>query len=63
MVLVDALAQQKALALPPPGYGFVGTPSAAGWRDEVRADRDGLGSDVGDGVGFIVRYRRAPGHS
>jgi alpha-D-xyloside xylohydrolase len=39
-ILRITLAQDKSLALSPPGYGFVGAPSAEGWRHEVRADRD-----------------------
>jgi len=39
-ILRVTLAQEKALALSPPGYGIIGAASAAGWRHEVRADRD-----------------------
>ena len=39
-ILRITLAQEKALALSPPGYGFVGVSSADGWRHEIRADRD-----------------------
>jgi alpha-D-xyloside xylohydrolase len=39
-ILRITLAQEKAPALAPPGYGFVGAPSADGWRHEVRGNRD-----------------------
>src|SRR5215469_3831354 len=39
-ILRITLAQKKAVALSPPGYGFVGLPSTDGWRHEVHADRD-----------------------
>jgi alpha-D-xyloside xylohydrolase len=39
-VLRITLAQKKALALSPPGYGFVAAPAANGWRHESRADGD-----------------------
>jgi alpha-D-xyloside xylohydrolase len=39
-ILRITLAQEKAPALSPPGYGFVGAPSADGWRHEVRDNRD-----------------------
>src|ERR1700728_2822288 len=44
-ILRITLAQEKALALTPPGYGFVGTPSANGWRHEVRDGRDVFSSE------------------
>jgi alpha-D-xyloside xylohydrolase len=44
-ILRITLAQEKVLALAPPGYGFVGTPSADGWRHEVRGDRDVFSSE------------------
>jgi alpha-D-xyloside xylohydrolase len=43
-ILRITLAQDKALALAPPGYGFVGTPSAQGWRHEAHEDRDSFSS-------------------
>jgi alpha-D-xyloside xylohydrolase len=39
-ILRITLAQEKASALSPPGYGFVGAPSTDGWRHEVRGNRD-----------------------
>ena len=44
-ILRITLAQEKALALTPAGYGFVGTPSADGWRHEVRDGRDVFSSE------------------
>lgn len=44
-ILRITLAQEKDLALSPPGYGFVATPSAAGWRHEVHDDRDVFSSE------------------
>jgi alpha-D-xyloside xylohydrolase len=41
-ILRITLAQDKAQALSPPGYGFIATPSSAGWRhegDELISDR------------------------
>jgi alpha-D-xyloside xylohydrolase len=57
-ILRITLAQKRALALSPPGYGFVGNPSADGWRHEVRADRDVFSSER---MSLEAPIERAPG--
>jgi alpha-D-xyloside xylohydrolase len=44
-ILRVTLAQEKGLALSPPGYGISGAASAEGWRHEVRGDRDVFSSE------------------
>lgn len=44
-ILRITIAQEKTLALSPPGYGFVGAPAQEGWRHEARADRDVFSSE------------------
>jgi alpha-D-xyloside xylohydrolase len=49
------LAPQKDLALAPPGYGFVGTPDAAGWKHEARA-----GADVFESAALSLQVNAQP---
>ena len=57
-ILRITLAQTRALALSPPGYGFVDSPSADGWRHAVRADRDVFSSER---MSLEVPIERPPG--
>jgi alpha-D-xyloside xylohydrolase len=57
-ILRITLAQEKGLALSPPGYGFVDVPSADGWRHEARTDGDVFSSER---MSLEVPFERPPG--